>query len=77
MQALLGIIMVIGVIGIIIGFPLGIFFRFKAKGEQDETKKQQIKKQAKRSFLAPILLIVLDMAVFVVQNVMKGLQQNN
>lgn len=77
MQALLGIIMVIGVIGIIIGFPLGIFFSFKAKGEQDETKKQQIKKQAKRSFLAPILLIVLDMAVFVVQNVMKGLQQNN
>lgn len=67
--------MVIGVIGIIIGFPLGIFFSFKAKGEQDETKKQHIKKQAKWSFLAPILLIVLDMAVFVAENVMKAASQ--
>lgn len=75
MQALLGIIMVIAVIGIIIGFPLGIFFLFKAKGEQDETKKQQIKKQAKWCFYTPILLILLGLVISFVNGFLTAATQ--
>jgi H+/Cl- antiporter ClcA len=63
MQILLGIIIILAVVGIIVGFPIGIFLFIRAKGEQDETKKQHIKKQAKWYFYAPLLLLLLGLII--------------
>ena len=46
-----------GILGIIIGLPLGIFLEFKAHGEQDPAIKKKIKRKALWSFLGPLLFL--------------------